>query len=544
MNELICPWEDAVFGLFSSHAYPLLYYSHFVPVLIGWFLVGAVLVNNSKLLTARLLAILMGIASFWLIVDVASTATNRPEVVAFLWSSQVLFEPLLYASAFFLFYAFAFNRLPNFPTLLSLSILVAPLIALAPTALTVSGVYLDECNSIEGPIASYYSYFVEIVITLWLLIVAGWSIARAKDRSERTKLSLFTMGIVSFLILFASGNIIGSFTDDWVTAQYGLLGLPIFVGFLGYLIVRFHAFNMRVFAAEVLMAAVSAALISILFIRSTEHVRIVTALTLAPVLILGYLLVRNVRREIEQRERIEQQEKELEVINHQQENLIHFISHEVKGYLTESEAAFASITEGDHGAVPPSLRTMAEGALKNMRRGVATVMEILNAASIKRGSISYKMQDFDLKKTVAAAVEMLRENATARGLTLVSHLEEGEYIVCGDEEKLEKHVIRNLIDNAIRYTPQGEIEISLSRVGTMIRLMVKDGGVGISNEDMSRLFTEGGRGKDSLKVNVHSTGFGLYIAKSIVDAHAGTISAASPGVGKGSTFTLELPAKR
>ena len=56
------------------------------------------------------------------------------------------------------------------------------------------------------------------------------------------------------------------------------------------------------------------------------------------------------------------------------------------------------------------------------------------------------------------------------------------------------------------------------------------------------LFAEGGRGKDSIKVNVHSTGYGLYIAKQIVEAHKGRIWAESEGAGKGSTFYVEFPA--
>ena len=70
---------------------------------------------------------------------------------------------------------------------------------------------------------------------------------------------------------------------------------------------------------------------------------------------------------------------------------------------------------------------------------------------------------------------------------------------------------------------------------------MKDTGIGINEEDKERLFTEGGHGKDSQKVNAHSTGYGLFIAKSIVLAHGGTIRAESDGEGKGSTFIVEFP---
>ena len=63
-----------------------------------------------------------------------------------------------------------------------------------------------------------------------------------------------------------------------------------------------------------------------------------------------------------------------------------------------------------------------------------------------------------------------------------------------------------------------------------------------TSEDMARLFAEGGHGKDSIKVNVHSTGYGLYIAKQIVEAHGGQIFAESEGAGKGSRFIVQIPA--
>ncbi len=75
----------------------------------------------------------------------------------------------------------------------------------------------------------------------------------------------------------------------------------------------------------------------------------------------------------------------------------------------------------------------------------------------------------------------------------------------------------------------------------MARIDVVDTGVGITPEDMSRLFTAGGHGKDSIHINVHSTGYGLFIAKSVVEAHGGRIWAESEGTGKGSRFVVELP---
>ena len=76
-----------------------------------------------------------------------------------------------------------------------------------------------------------------------------------------------------------------------------------------------------------------------------------------------------------------------------------------------------------------------------------------------------------------------------------------------------------------------------------VRLIVQDTGVGISNETLPRLFEKFVRADDAGKVNYSGTGLGLYVAKQMVEAHKGKIWAESAGVGKGSTFIVELPAK-
>ncbi|MHB8391878.1 MAG: sensor histidine kinase [Acidobacteriaceae bacterium] len=119
--------------------------------------------------------------------------------------------------------------------------------------------------------------------------------------------------------------------------------------------------------------------------------------------------------------------------------------------------------------------------------------------------------------------------------------DDATYQIVGDKEQIRNHVLRNLIDNAISYTPSGSVTLSLKKEGAQAVLAVRDTGVGISEEDKDRLFTEGGHGKDSQKMNAHSTGYGLFIAKQITEAHGGTIRAESPGAGKGATFIAEFP---
>src|SRR3989344_4324660 len=153
-----------------------------------------------------------------------------------------------------------------------------------------------------------------------------------------------------------------------------------------------------------------------------------------------------------------------------------------------------------------------------------------------------KLKELDKQKTefVSIASHQLRSPLTAiKGYS--SMMLEGTYGELG--EKI-KQVISNLIDNAIKYTPAGAVDVTVNDGKGVVRLAVKDSGVGIPAEVMSKLFEKFVRADDAGKINYAGTGLGLYVAKQMVEAHKGKIWAESEGAGKGSTFIVELPAKK
>jgi signal transduction histidine kinase len=234
--------------------------------------------------------------------------------------------------------------------------------------------------------------------------------------------------------------------------------------------------------------------------------------------------------------------KELIQSNERQSNLIHFISHEVKGFLTKDIAAFSELIEGDYGTLPDAAHTLAEGALAQSRDGARAVTELLEASNLKEGTVHYVMTLFDFKEPFLEVAEKLRPLAEKKGLHYTVEIDKNaNYMINGDRGQLQDHVLRNMIENAINYTKEGGIVLSLTKNDEHVVLTIKDTGVGISQEDMLHLFTEGGHGRDAIKVNVNSTGYGLFIVKNIIDAHNGTITAQSDGEGKGAMFTMELP---
>jgi len=224
-----------------------------------------------------------------------------------------------------------------------------------------------------------------------------------------------------------------------------------------------------------------------------------------------------------------------------QEELIRSISHEMKGHLTRSQVTFASIIAGDFGAVPENLKNVAGAALADTREGVETVMNILNSANFKKGTLTFDKERFDLIAAVRESVDALRPDAQRKGVILRFKEPVDVCRIEGDRQKLVHHVFRNLIDNAIRYTPAGAIDVELVCDDASATFSVADTGVGIAPDDMQRLFTEGGKGAHSTQTNPQSTGYGLFVAKVVVEGHSGRIWAESEGHGSGSRFFVTLP---
>ena len=191
------------------------------------------------------------------------------------------------------------------------------------------------------------------------------------------------------------------------------------------------------------------------------------------------------------------------------------------------------------GAISPELKAMAAGGLASDNEGIAVVDMILNQASLQAGTMRYDIQPFDFKKVVAEIIEEKKGSAEKKGLKMAAEIKEGDYIITGDQRWL-KEAILNLVDNAVKCTVAGQITVGLELKEKQIFFYVKDTGRGITPEDRKNLYTEGGRGKDSFKYNVGSTGYGLSTVKIVVEAHKGKVWEDTE-VGRGSTFWVELP---
>lgn len=312
---LICEWDSNQYFIISENVFgKLVYYSHILPMLISLALALFVFLNNKKSLESRLLLLLVVAFNFWSFFDLILWATDKPEQTIFFWSALVYIEPLIYAITFYLVFILISNKDLNFRDKLIYCLLFVPIIIFAPTALNLLGYDFTNCDreAIEGPLW-LYTYLVEIVFVCSIVILGIRSFI--KNKGDRQKILLITLGAILFLLSFSWGNITGSLSVDWEIGQYGLFGLPIFIGVLSYLIIKYKEFDVKMITAQAITALIWITLFSILFVRTVENVRIIVAFTLLLVLIFGLLLIRSIKKEVEQRDKIEMLAINLEKAN-------------------------------------------------------------------------------------------------------------------------------------------------------------------------------------------------------------------------------------
>lgn len=538
-----CEWGTSPLVFFSENVFsPLIYYSHLTPVLVSLILGLYIYFANRQSLLNRILLFICFTLSTWLLLDLVLWATDSIRVVMATWSLVNMIEPIIYAGFAYFTLVFVTGKDSGYRTKLLLVLPLIPTILLAGTHWNVIGFNLTDCDRevIEGPLA-YYNYLIEIGYVLWIMLLGVRVWADRNALARRTSSTLVVLSALVLLLGFASGNIVGSFSEDWAIGQYGLFVIPVSIGALSYFVVQAKFVGRSQFmAAQVLVLGLWLAVCSILFIQNITIVRWIVAMTLIFLAVLGYILLRSFKHEIQQRQEIEQLAAQLQVSNKQQVTLIHFITHQIKGFVTKSRNIFSVLLDGDMGAVPVTMKPMLEEGLRSDTKGVNTIQEILNAANIKSGKVEYRKEPFDLKALIDETAEDLRAAATAKGLALAVDTGSVPLMYPGDRGQL-VNAFKNLIDNSIKYTPEGEVRVSLAQLPGTIRFEVADTGVGITRADMQNLFTEGGHGTNSTKINVESTGFGLYIVKNIIEAHGGKVWAESEGDGKGSRFIVELP---
>ncbi len=544
---LTCPWEDPSYLIFSSNVPDILYYSHIPAVLVA-LLLGVFIFLNKKTSATKTLLSLVILFSLYAVFDLVVWASNRGDVVLFLWSLQILIEPFIFFCSLYLMYFFVGYKNISFKTNIISILSIVPFVMLIPTKYSLSGINLMICDANEGLVIIYYSYIVETLLTLWIIALCVKAYKTSQDVIDRKRIKFFGIGMVLFLFAFSWGNIVGSFTEDWTMAQYGLFGMPVFIGFLGYLIVKFKAFDIKLIGAQALVVAQFVLIGSMLFFSKNLTNQILTVITLVITSGAGWFLIKSVKKEIERKEQLQKISDALVIANQRLKELdltksefISIASHQLRTPLTAIKGYISLLLEGSYGTISAPVLDVLNKLYSVNSRLVHLVEDLLNVSRIEAGRIQHSFAPTQLEPIIAELVDMFKPSAKEKNLTLTMKLQKTPLpLITIDPNKI-KEVVSNLIDNAVKYTKEGGVTVSLESTTDMARIIVSDTGIGIHEEDKKNLFQKFLRSKETTRMVVSGAGLGLYVGKSFIEAHNGKIWAESDGPDKGSRFIIELP---
>lgn len=227
---------------------------------------------------------------------------------------------------------------------------------------------------------------------------------------------------------------------------------------------------------------------------------------------------------------------ELENLEQSRRDLLANVSHELKTPITAIRAHLENLLDGVEDPDPRTLQVM----LAQTERLGRLIEQLLELSRLESGELPLRREDLALAPLVTQVLSEIEVARSDRGVAVDSELPDDLPAVDADPERLHQ-VLFNLLDNAVRFTPSGgAVTVSAHRQNGSVEVQVSDTGVGIPQEHLPRLFERFYRADPARSREDGGTGIGLAIARSVVEAHGGHISAMSEP-GKGSVFTFDLP---
>ncbi|MGB7159447.1 MAG: ATP-binding protein, partial [Tepidisphaeraceae bacterium] len=219
------------------------------------------------------------------------------------------------------------------------------------------------------------------------------------------------------------------------------------------------------------------------------------------------------------------------------------LSHELRTPLTPVLATVSALASD--GSLPEHVRSAVSMIRRNVELQTRLIDDLLDLTRVAKGKIELKLGAVDLLAAVRDAADMCRGDADAKGMRIELPAEPASSpaYVRGDEARV-RQVLWNLIKNAVKFTgPDGEVVITIQPPqDERVTLEIRDTGIGIAAHLIERIFLPFEQGEPIMARRFGGLGLGLAISKGLVELHGGELSARSAGIGRGSTFTLTLPA--
>lgn len=227
-------------------------------------------------------------------------------------------------------------------------------------------------------------------------------------------------------------------------------------------------------------------------------------------------------------------------VERMKDEFISVVNHELRTPLTSIYGALGLVANGMAGPIPPAALDMTQVALRNSKRLLTLINDLLDVQKIEAGKMTFSSIEFELKQVITSNVEAIASYAASNSVTFETDLGDQSVMLRSDPDRLGQ-VLTNLLSNAAKFSPcGGVVTVKVIQLPQKVRVEIHDGGKGIPVEFQSSIFEKFSQADSSSTRRIDGTGLGLSICKSIME-HLGGCIGFETGESIGTTFHIELP---
>lgn len=317
--------------------------------------------------------------------------------------------------------------------------------------------------------------------------------------------------------------------------------------FTTYAILKHNLLRIRLIATEGFVIILNVVLFIQLITSQGSSVFLINGFIFILVLIVSYLLIQSVKKEIERKDEVlklanslKRANSRLMELDRQKTEFLSIASHQLRTPLSVVKGYIELIEDGAYGRVSKDLKKVLSDMDLNNERLVNLVDDFLDITRIEQGRVRYNFAYADIHELLADILHDLEEKAKLKKIKIQWKKNDNLKRVFMDDTKI-RHVIVNYLDNAIKYSEKGVIKVVTQKRNGGLSLAVVDQGIGFGKEDQVNFFQKFYRGKNVDGYHIDGTGLGIYVCKKFIQMHNGHVWAKSDGPGKGSEFGFWIP---
>lgn len=215
-------------------------------------------------------------------------------------------------------------------------------------------------------------------------------------------------------------------------------------------------------------------------------------------------------------------------------------AHQLRTPATGIRWSFNTLLDRELGEINSEQAKALEDGLKSSIRMINLINDLLNVARIEEGRFGLRFKKLSLEPIMQGAIDRHKQAIDEKGILFLLDVKPGISPLNLDEEKI-NITLDNLLDNAVKYTPPGgTITVKTKEDTTDVCVTISDTGIGISKNQINKLFTKFFRADNAMRFQTSGSGLGLYVVKNVIEAHGGTVAVTSEE-NKGTTISFTLP---